>query len=245
MATKPRTRLAAPYLRGARLIPDRIGRGWPFDLPVLADPEFEIAFARPVTFFVGENGSGKSTVLEAIAAQCGFATGGGSRDHANAAPEETSRLAAALRLSWLPRISQGFYFRGEASLQLAAYLDTAGVRHDAGLRTRSHGEAFLALVEQRMSPSGPAVLLLDEPETALSPARQLSFLAEIDRWHRSGHVQAIVATHSPIILAYPHATLLSFDGGRIREVAYEDTEHFRITRAFLNDRTRFLARLID
>lgn len=233
------TRLKAPYLKSVRLIAEKAGAGWPFDLPILADPDFAITLDRPVTFFVGENGSGKSTILEAIAAQCGFAAGGGSAAHRNLAPEAASGLAAALRLAWLPRVTKGFYFRGEASLQLSAYLDVEGAPRGTAMRAQSHGESFLSLVADRMRPSAPSLFLLDEPETALSPARQLAFLADIHRWHRSGMVQAIIATHSPILMAYPHATLLGFDDGRIQPVAYQDTEHYQVTRAFLGNPERY------
>jgi predicted ATPase len=245
MTMRAKTRLRAPYLKSVRLIEDKIADGWPFDLPILKDPDFALAFDRPVTFFVGENGSGKSTILEAVAAQCGFAAGGGSAAHRNLAPEAASRLAGALRLAWLPRVTNGFYFRGEASLHLSAYLDTEGAARGTALRAESHGEAFLSLVADRMSPSAPSLYLLDEPETALSPARQLSFLADIHRWHRSGFVQAIIATHSPILMAYPNAALLGFDDGRIRPVEFEETEHYRVTKAFLNDRQRFFGELFD
>jgi len=196
-----------------------------------------------VTFFVGENGSGKSTLLEAIAKCCGFNARGGGRDHQAQAPQESDALAGALRLSWLPKATDGFFMRAESFYDFAAYLDQVSTLERYGGRSlleQSHGESFLALFSNRFE---RGIYILDEPEAALSPKRQLSFLRVIHDLDVAGHAQFLIASHSPILLAYPAATLLTFDGGPIRETTYRDTEHFTVTKEFLDSPERFFKHL--
>lgn len=241
------TGLRPPFLRRLVYLPERAGEGWPFDLPWLALGELELEFTAPVAFFVGENGTGKSTLLEAIARHCGYGLIGGARDHAVAMDGQAAPLANALRLSWLPKVTNGFFFRSESFFDFASYVSEIGAPSygERPLHEQSHGESFFALFENRLGSQLNAFYLMDEPETALSPARQLRFLKLLREWERSGRVQLVIATHAPILLSYPGAQIFGFDGGAIREVALEETEHWRVTRDFLRDPERILAALFE
>ncbi len=205
----------------------------------------DLAFNTNVTFFVGENGAGKSTLLEAIAECCEFSPEGGSRDHYRTTFNERSALAQALRLSWSPKTSEGFFMRAESFYNFATYIDeVSNLRAYGGksLHQQSHGESFLSLFSNRFE---QGIYLLDEPEAALSPQRQLSFLSIIHDLEKSGHAQFIIATHSPIILSYPGAILFSFDNEAIEPIAYQDSEHYRVTRDFLNAPERYFKHLFQ
>jgi predicted ATPase len=194
-----------------------------------------------VTFFVGENGAGKSTVLEAIAVALGMPAEGGTRN-VHRAQQEVSPLHRVLKLvkGWrLPRTS--YFLRAESLFNVFTYLDQLGPGSPPSLHLKSHGEAFLDVLQGFR---GDGLYLLDEPEAALSPNRQLAALALIDKLVKQD-CQFIIATHSPILLAYPNAKILSFGEGGISEVAYEDTEHYAITRDFLNHYPRRLQQLLD
>lgn len=239
---------SSPFLKRLALLPEMADRRrFPFGHLRFLDDEFTVEFTTPITFFVGENGSGKSTVLEAIAALCGFPAEGGSQDHRyDSREDEASALAGALRPSWLPKVSQGFYFRSESFCNLARFIDTtANLDFHGGhpMHAQSHGESFMALFANRLGADKRVLYLMDEPETALSPTRQLSFLALLRDWEMSGQVQAIIATHSPILMSYPGARLLGFDGDALAETTLEETEHYRITRAFLGNPERYLAEI--
>lgn len=234
------TRLSSPFLRRISTLPEKADAHiFPFNtLPFLRAGEFGLELSAPITILVGENGSGKSTLIEAIAAAAGFPAIGGSQDHRPGTEETTSPLAEALRLSWLPKVSNGFFFRAESFFGLAHYLDAVADadRHGGKLLHRqSHGESFLAMFQNRLEASSRAIYLLDEPEVALSPARQLAFLRILREWHRSGKVQAIIATHSPILMSLPDAALLSLDGAEVHPVTPEETEHYRVMRWFLTN----------
>lgn len=237
--------LRAPFLREITLRDDAVGSriAFPFTLPCFA-AGFEVALREPITFVLGENGAGKSTLLEAVALGCGFSPLGGSRNQgagymqrvdegdpdatANDLPEES--LARALRLSWLPKVTKGFFFRAESFFDLTGFLDDG-----AALHTMSHGESFLHFMNARLGDTQRAIYILDEPEAALSPARQLEFLRLVDRWRRSGNVQAFIATHSPILMAYPYAQLMLLDEFGWREAKWRETSHYAIYKRFLND----------
>lgn len=239
--------LTAPFLKRISLDPTKMDRElFPFDtLPFLAKG-FVWDFDSAVTMILGENGSGKSTLIEAVAQAAGFSAQGGSQDHLTGAAETENALVRALRLSWLPKVSRGFFFRAESFFNFQTYIDRAHIesgRPAPGMHKRSHGEAFLQAFEDRLHARQRAIYILDEPEVALSPQRQLAFLRILREWQRSGQVQAIIATHSPILMSLPDAALLSLDGGKIRPIALEDTEHYRITRSFLGNPTAFLADL--
>lgn len=246
---KPST-LAAPFLKRVTLLPEKVEPGrFPFGhLPFLKGDDFALELGSAITILVGENGSGKSTLIEGIASCAGFPMLGGSRDHRPAEDAGSGALGNALRLSWLPKVSNGFFFRAESFFGLAGYLDEVGSLDRQGgraLHRQSHGEAFMAMFKNRLDSGQRAIYLLDEPEVALSPTRQLAFLRILRDWQRSGQVQAIIATHSPILMALPGAELLSLDGGAIHPVTLQDIEHFRVTRRFLMDPDKALRDLLD
>lgn len=220
---------------------------YPFSIPAIKSL-YEIELSSSVTFFVGENGSGKSTLLEAIAYQCNFNTAGGGRSNYYAVPKSEAALGDYIRLSWLPKVSHGFFLRAESFYQFASHIDevdNTGFRSYGGrsLHHQSHGESFLALFLHRFK--GKALYLLDEPEAALSPSRQLAFLKILHNLTNSGNAQFIITTHSPILLGYPHAVILSFDDGRIEPIDYEMTDHYQITKYFLNHRENILADILN
>lgn len=232
------------YLRSVELMSSKIENRdqYPFDIPSIQCLE-RLEFKNNITFFVGENGSGKSTLLEGIAHQCGFNTAGGGRNNTYETHASESSLGNYLRLAWLPKITNGFFMRSESFYQFASHVDEmpASLQYYGGrsLHEQSHGESFLSLFVNRFNSKG--IYLLDEPEAALSPARQLSLLRILH--DLSGTSQFIIATHSPILLGYPGAEILSFDDSHIQEVAYEDTDHYQITRSFLENRDRMLNEL--
>lgn len=240
------------YLREITIRWDRIpdtGR-YPFSIPALRDLK-TISLRGHVTCFVGENGSGKSTVLEAIAYQCGFNTAGGSRDEYFGLHKSGTALGDYISLSWLPKVMKGFFLRAETFYQFATHLDQltsegAGILSRFGgrsLHDQSHGEAFLSLFVHHFGDAPRAIYLLDEPEAALSPARQLAFLRVMHDLR--DRAQFIIATHSPILLGYPGAQILSFDTSPAAEISYEETEHFQVTQQFLNRREVVLGELFQ
>jgi predicted ATPase len=227
--------------------PDSVAKqSYPFNIPIFAKG-VKIAFTKPVTMFVGENGSGKSTLLEAIASQCGFNLGGGNRNHTfGTGGDTTSALADSIRLSWFPKVTSGFFMRAESFFNFANYVDKIGVADAYGgksLHEQSHGEAFLSLFKHRFGQQG--IYILDEPEAALSPSRQLAFLALLHELEKTGITQFIIATHSPILLSYPNASLFSMDGNAIREIDYRKTEHYKITKEFLDSPERYFRHLFS
>jgi len=223
---------------------------YPFSIPALKGGDLHVRFAHPVTFFAGENGSGKSTVLEALAIQCGFNPAGGSRNNVyDFAPTESS-LAALLRLTWNQKMTSGFFLRAESFFNFASHIDALqkepGGAHafapygGTSLHARSHGESFMALFLNRFH---RGIYLLDEPEAALSPTKQLAFLARLLELTQTGEAQFIIATHSPILLSFPGADIYHFSEEGIRTLPYEETEHFRVTKDFLNAHESFYRHL--
>ena len=224
-----------PYLREIRLRRERVPAfdRYPFDLPVVRALDTLVPHPA-VTFLVGENGSGKSTLLEAIAVACGFNAEGGTRAFNFATRASHSSLHEYLHVirgSRMPR--DGFFLRAESLFNVATQVEELGVTGygDRSLHEQSHGESFMALMTNRFSGNG--LYLMDEPEAALSPNRQMTLLTMMHRFVRQG-AQLIVATHSPILMAYPNATILELGEKGMRPVAYEETEHFAVTRDFLN-----------
>ncbi len=219
---------------------------YPFTIPAIRTLEALDMHPR-VTFFVGENGSGKSTLVEAIAIAAGFNAEGGSRHFNFATRRSESELHAALRLvRGVRRPKSGYFLRAESYFNVATEVDAnpdALASHGGrSLHEQSHGESFLALVQNRFYASG--LYILDEPEAALSPQRQLSFLVSLDDLVRRNDCQFIIATHSPIILAYPQATIYALGPDGITKTTYEETEHYALTRDFLMNRDRYLRRLL-
>ena len=208
-----------------------------------------------VTFFVGENGSGKSTLLEGIAEQCGFSLRGGNRNHnlntGHRFEGYESALAPHLQLSWTPRrITEGFFMRAESFFNFASYIDELAENDSRilnayggrSLHEQSHGESFLSLFNNQFE---AGIYILDEPEAALSPARILSFMSVIHQLDQSGRAQFLIATHSPMLICYPGATIYQFDEDGVRETRYEETEHFYLTKSFLDNPAAYLRHLID
>jgi predicted ATPase len=206
-----------------------------------------------VTFFVGENGSGKSTLLEAIAVACGFNAEGGSKNFRFGTRESHSDLYRFLRVSrGHPRPRDGFFFRAESFFNVATEIEKLdegpggppiGPSYsDRSLHEQSHGESFLALMVNRFRGNG--LYLLDEPEAALSPKRQLAILTRIHDLVREKS-QFIIATHSPILMAFPDAYIYQFSPSGIERVVYEETEHYRVTRSFLSNPERMMRVLFE
>jgi predicted ATPase len=226
---------------------------YPFSLAAVRPLE-TLAFHSAVTFFVGENGSGKSTLLEAVAVACGFNPEGGSRNFSFATRASHSELHRFLRVSrGHPRPRDGFFFRAESFFNVATEIEKLDAEpgpgppigpaySDHSLHEQSHGESFLALVLNRFRGNG--LYLLDEPEAALSPKRQLAVMTRIHDLVQAGS-QFVIATHSPILMAYPDAWIYQFSSAGIERVAYTETEHYCITRSFLSNPRRMLDILFD
>jgi predicted ATPase len=234
------------YLRSAELLRDRVpdfGQ-YPFSVPAVKGLEtFE--FHPKVTYLVGENGSGKSTLIEAIATAAGFNPEGGTLNIKFNTRASESTLHRYLRLvRGVRRPKNGFFLRAESFFNVATAIDDAGATHNYGgvsLHEQSHGESFMALVNNRFGRNG--LYILDEPEAALSPQRQLALLSAIHALVSQGDSQFIIATHSPIVLAYPDAAIHMLTNAGLEQVKYEETEHYALTRDFLNNRERYLTRL--
>jgi predicted ATPase len=245
---KPRsTSLPPPYLRRLSFVPDRIvdWDAYPFCLPLFRRGDFELEFETAITIVVGENGTGKSTLLEAVAHIAGFDEAGGGKgyrpvDHSRAVDKSGASLAEALRAAWLPKLTGGWFFRAESFYSVARYLDAAAV--DVGapppdFLSHSYGEGFLRFFTERLSRR--ALYLLDEPESALSPARQVEFLKFLAR--DAVGLQIVMATHSPLLMACPGAKLLRIGKGGLELVRLEETEHFKLLREFCIDPKAFVA----
>ena len=245
--------MPAPYLRRVWLDASQIKEpeAYPFCLPLFAGGDFELGFDRPVTILVGENGTGKSTLLEGIAALAGYDEAGGGKgyrpvDHSRAVEAMGGRLADALRAAWLPKITTGWFFRAESFFSVARYFDEAAI--DARARppdflSYSHGEGFLRFFEERCRRQG--IFIFDEPESALSPSRQIEFLRLLRRMDRSGICQVIMATHSPMLMAYPGARLLRLSKYGLEPVKVEETDHYRLLREFWADPARFIDTMLE
>jgi len=250
---------------------------FPFNVPIIRSLD-RLEFPSEVTFLVGENGSGKSTFLEAIASAAGLPTVGSEDTGSDKTLAQVRPLADALRLSWAKRTHRGFFMRTEDffgfSKQLTATREeyerdlarlekgTEGrstmarnlarapymrelhdmkERYGENLDARSHGESYFKVFQSRFVPGG--LYMLDEPEAPLSPMRQLSFISMLKEMVGEKDAQFIIATHSPILMAFPNATIYNFDGDTIHTIPYDEVEHVTITRDFLNNPQRFLKHL--
>ena len=239
--------LPAPYLKRVWFdpshIPDR--EAYPFCLPVFAD-DFELKFDSSITIIVGENGTGKSTILEGIAGLAGYDDAGGGKgyrpvDHSGALEKMGGQLSKALRASWLPKITNAWFFRAESFFTVARYLDRAaleGMGAPPDFLSHSHGEGFLRFFEERCQRQG--IFIFDEPESALSPSRQIEFLKLLRRMDKSRICQVIMATHSPVLMAYPGAQLLRLTKRSLEPVTLRETDHYKVMREFYDDPTGFI-----
>lgn len=206
-----------------------------------------LTFNNDITFFVGENGTGKSTLLEAIAVAYGFNAEGGSRNFNFSTKTTHSELCEHLILSKSKYAKDGFFLRAESFYNVATNIDEM----DSDLLTsyggkslheQSHGESFLALIQNRFGGNG--IYILDEPEAALSPARLLTLIAEIDSLVKANS-QFIIATHSPILMAVPNAQIYQFTEDGVESVSYQQTEHYQLTRRFLENPDQMLRYLLE
>lgn len=238
------------YLKRIRLARSAVDdfNVYPFSLPLVRSLS-TVEFDSEVTFFVGANGAGKSTLLEAIAVALGFNAEGGSRHFNFTTRASHSNLHAYLDIARGTRKPRtGYFLRAESFFNVATQVDQLGSDIIAGayggrsLHEQSHGESFLTLMVERFTANG--LYLLDEPEAALSPTSQLAALARIHDLVREGS-QFLIATHSPILMAYPGATIYACTDSGISPVAYKETEHYRITRDFLDAPEQFLRDLLE
>jgi predicted ATPase len=218
-------------------------REFPFTIPAIRKLK-RIEFHPAVTFFIGENGTGKSTLLEAIAVKCAFSTAGGWKRGMTDDLQPSSDLHQHLTLSRVAYPSDGWFLRAESFHNVATEIDERGIDYGYGgksLHAQSHGESFLSLLTNRLQ--GDGIYLFDEPEAALSPQRQLAVLTLLHRlaWH---HSQLVIVTHSPILLAYPHAKIYEFSERGVHPIEYQETEHYQVTKDFLNNHDRMLDLLL-
>ena len=236
-------------LKSVSLLKERVAdwNTYPFCVPAIATLS-ELKIRSRVCFFTGENGSGKSTLLEAMAGHYGFGKEGGNRSFSNdstVSNHAVDPLIHALRLSFDRRTGAGFFLRAESFFNTASHIDEMGLNDVYGERSlheRSHGETFFTLLDIKFRQNG--LFLLDEPEAALSPQRQLSFLILVhDTLTSEKDAQFIISTHSPVLLGFPGAQILSFDDGLIHELSYEETAPLQVVKRFVNDRENFLNEL--
>lgn len=261
-------------MRDTGILPDE----FPLNVPVVKSFD-TLEFTTPMTFFVGENGSGKSTILEAIAVAASLPTIGSQDTDTDSTLQAVKKLSRQLRWSWTKRTKTGFFMRSEdffgyakriarnmadmraayeddepshqgqsafaqqlQKMPFARQIHALRELYGDGLDAQSHGESYFKLFQSRFRPNG--LYLMDEPEAPLSPNRQLTLIAMLKQMIDQD-AQFIIATHSPILLAYPNATIYNFEEGRIERAVYDELEHVTITRSFLNNPQAFLKHLLE
>lgn len=242
------------FIRSYYLEPEKIGLAdrYPYSIPAIGK-SLQVNLSPTVTFFVGENGTGKSTIIEALAVNAGFNAEGGSINVRFSTRSTESPLYEALRLVRNPgKERTGYFLRAESFYNVASKIDEldappggAPIIDSYGgtsLHLQSHGESFMALVTHRFGPQG--LYILDEPEAALSPARQLALLRAMHTLVQKGS-QFIIATHSPILLAFPEALIYQTTPEGLQPIAYTETAHYTLTRDFLNHPDLYLKKLFQ
>ncbi|MFC1890905.1 AAA family ATPase [Thermodesulfobacteriota bacterium] len=236
------------HLKNITLHPDQYPNKdlYPFNLPLFNKP-IEIHLDSPITFFIGENGTGKSTLLEAIAHRCSIHIW---RDEVKTRYESNpyeEMLYRFISVGWENGPVPGSYFGSDTFKDFSKYLDEWAIADPYILKyfggksliTQSHGQSLMSLFRKRYKIKG--LYLLDEPETALSPKSQLELLKIIKGMSEAGHAQFIIASHSPILLACPDSKIFCFDNNNLRCMDYEETEYYKVYRAFMMDRTKYLS----
>ncbi len=247
--------LKAPYLKKIWLDPEKAEgeEGYPLNIPSIRAAPFEIEFTHNITILVGQNGSGKSTIIEAIAALCGFGGYGGNKNYmaGDAGQEKFSRF---LKAAWLPKVTEGFYTRAETIHALVKQMDMYNVEVGGGMSSAedyadrefqelSHGEGYSALFRNKIRDYG--IYIMDEPEAALSPKKQMDFVKLLHEKQKTGRNQFIIATHSPFIMAYPDACVLHLTNKGIVEKPYKQTENFQILQEFYYNPGGFMRNLLE
>lgn len=243
-----------PFVHSAQFLKEKVENysDFPFTLPVVKNLE-TINFHPSVTFLVGENGSGKSTLIEALAVAWGFNAEGGTKNFSFSTMESHADLWKYFLISRSYRKPKdGFFLRAESFYNVASEIQKLDegpggppiINSYGGisLHNQSHGESFFALMMNRFG--GQGLYILDEPEAALSPTRQMAMLARMHQLILDDS-QFIIATHSPILMAYPNSKIMSLEDGHLKEVQYEETEHYIVTKRFLNDHKSMVRQLID
>jgi len=230
------------FLLHAEVISDKVvdWNAYPFNIPAVVKLG-RLELDSHVTFLVGENGSGKSTLIEALAIRAGFNAEGGTKNFTSRSRPSESKLHEALRVARGGKREQGgFFLRAETMFNVSTEAEEYRAYGWDELHAKSHGESFLWVINNRFRDR--SLFILDEPEAALSPTRQLALLARM-RQLVAGGSQFIISTHSPILLAYPDAKILVLDADGIAPVRYRDTEHYAVTKAFLQDPEAMLKRI--
>lgn len=224
---------------------------FPFNLSFLKEGYFELNVDSPITILVGDNGIGKSTLLESLAYNIGFNVLGGGRNHYyNGTINDNLKLSEYMKLVWHEKTSRGFFMRAESFVNFSSYLDNLAYDDSSiynayggkSLNCLSHGQAFLSLFENRFR---DGIFILDEPEAALAPSKILSLISIIKRMLDKGRSQFIIATHSPILMTYPNALLYLIDESGINKTSYEMTDHYQVTKSFLQNPEKYYRILFD
>lgn len=224
----------------------------PFNLDLFKNGA-NLKLEKPVTFILGDNGSGKSTLLENIAHKIGFNTLGGNRNHSymDRNINDNFGLSSHMKLIWDEKTNDGFFFRAESFFSFIGYIDDLAEENGKNvfnpyggksLQKQSHGEAFLSLFQNRLS---KGVFILDEPESALSPEKQLWLISIMDELVKTNKCQFIIATHSPLLITYPNSTIFEIENGRFNKIRYQDSKQFDLYRRFLDNPERFINYLCE
>lgn len=238
-----------PFLQQIKTLKE--SSNYPYNLPAFRGG-VNITFKENVTFLIGDNGAGKSTLIESIAYHCGFNPLGGNRNHIFRDEVRTNKLLD-LRISWMPKVNTGFFLRAENLFNFGKYLEEQAKEFGSRVLSgyggklfdrQSHGESFLSLFKNQFNNRRKNIYLIDEPEAALSPQSQYSFIHLLHELQSNDNAQFLIVTHSPIIMAYPKAEIIQLSDSGIEKVSYGDIEHVNFTRDFLNNREAFLKHIL-